>query len=290
MSALQASRKFGVPSRTLYDKVKKMGITTGRQQHRKHMPGNTTAYSAAFPGINLMSPLSRLPDGISMENQYQDLIERMKEADDNSIGDTRDNGSRPEEGVDPTARGPMPPILPPQMLNMMKQIKGQGEAMNLTSSQEREGEKGMSDGHIAQSTSPSSREMTSPANRSTNSPRDYHKPEKIQELDHNRLMSSPIGGLLARDASPHHIDIRARFLADLSRLAGGRPLSPQIKQEGGGTPDENLPPRKRKVSQDVEEEQHGKMLIQEKNLNGMHDGEGREHTDGSSSHNVPVAT
>jgi hypothetical protein len=34
MSALQASRKFGVPSRTLYDKVKKLGITTSRPMNR----------------------------------------------------------------------------------------------------------------------------------------------------------------------------------------------------------------------------------------------------------------
>ena len=32
MSALQASRKYGVPSRTLYDKVKKMGILTANMQ------------------------------------------------------------------------------------------------------------------------------------------------------------------------------------------------------------------------------------------------------------------
>ncbi|XP_058463530.1 broad-complex core protein isoforms 1/2/3/4/5 [Malaya genurostris] len=34
MSALQAARRYGVPSRTLYDKVKKMGITTGRPMNR----------------------------------------------------------------------------------------------------------------------------------------------------------------------------------------------------------------------------------------------------------------
>ena len=45
MSALQAARKYGVPSRTLYDKVKKMGITTGRQVQRKSLP----QYQAAFP-------------------------------------------------------------------------------------------------------------------------------------------------------------------------------------------------------------------------------------------------
>ena len=51
MSALQAARKYGVPSRTLYDKVKKMGITTGRQIQRKSLP----QYPAAFPrfGVSL---------------------------------------------------------------------------------------------------------------------------------------------------------------------------------------------------------------------------------------------
>ncbi|XP_061399255.1 broad-complex core protein [Musca vetustissima] len=50
MSALQASRKFGVPSRTLYDKVKKLGITTGRPMNRtmKRSPSNVES-TAAFP-------------------------------------------------------------------------------------------------------------------------------------------------------------------------------------------------------------------------------------------------
>ncbi|XP_055383337.1 broad-complex core protein [Condylostylus longicornis] len=50
MSALQASRKFGVPSRTLYDKVKKLGITTGRPMNRtiKRSP-STGSSSASFP-------------------------------------------------------------------------------------------------------------------------------------------------------------------------------------------------------------------------------------------------
>jgi hypothetical protein len=34
------SKKFNIPSRTLYDKVKKMGITTGRQQQRKSLAGS----------------------------------------------------------------------------------------------------------------------------------------------------------------------------------------------------------------------------------------------------------
>ncbi|XP_046394865.1 protein bric-a-brac 1-like isoform X2 [Ischnura elegans] len=38
MSALQAARKYGVPSRTLYDKVKKLGITTSRPFKRSSAP------------------------------------------------------------------------------------------------------------------------------------------------------------------------------------------------------------------------------------------------------------
>lgn len=55
MSALQASRRFGVPSRTLYDKVKKMGITTGTPRNRSSIKrdgregAGTCSSSAAFP-------------------------------------------------------------------------------------------------------------------------------------------------------------------------------------------------------------------------------------------------
>ena len=58
MSALQASRKFGVPSRTLYDKVKKMGITTGRPMNRSSMKRSPTngGSPAGFPfGLSGMS-------------------------------------------------------------------------------------------------------------------------------------------------------------------------------------------------------------------------------------------
>lgn len=48
MSALQASRKYGVPSRTLYDKVKKMGITTSRP-FNKRSSNVSTGGSSYFP-------------------------------------------------------------------------------------------------------------------------------------------------------------------------------------------------------------------------------------------------
>ncbi|KAK7873553.1 hypothetical protein R5R35_008796 [Gryllus longicercus] len=45
MSALQAARKYGVPSRTLYDKVKKMGITTSRPFNKR----GSVAQAGYFP-------------------------------------------------------------------------------------------------------------------------------------------------------------------------------------------------------------------------------------------------
>ena len=94
------SKKFNIPSRTLYDKVKKMGITTGRQQQRKSMNNTNyngqssiwcpsppvkltcfvSAYSAAFPSLNMMSGISNLHEGISQLDPYKSLMERMKDA------------------------------------------------------------------------------------------------------------------------------------------------------------------------------------------------------------------
>ena len=62
MSALQASRKYGVPSRTLYDKVKKMGILTANMQKQLQQKGKSsgpdTPQKAADPGTLL--PISLL--------------------------------------------------------------------------------------------------------------------------------------------------------------------------------------------------------------------------------------
>merc|ERR1719150_2811365 len=86
-SALQVSKKFNIPSRTLYDKVKKMGITTGRQQQRKSMNNTNFNYSAAFPGLPLsgLSPMSHMAgsgqgaEQALADNPYKSLIDRMKE-------------------------------------------------------------------------------------------------------------------------------------------------------------------------------------------------------------------
>ena len=62
MSALQASRKYGVPSRTLYDKVKKMGITTGRQVQRKSLPDYPSQFPGALGRVSLFKLSKTFPD------------------------------------------------------------------------------------------------------------------------------------------------------------------------------------------------------------------------------------
>ncbi len=59
MSALQAARKFGVPSRTLYDKVKKMNITTSRPFRRSNgSNGAAFPYAVRGAGGNVMFGIS----------------------------------------------------------------------------------------------------------------------------------------------------------------------------------------------------------------------------------------
>merc|ERR1719150_823241 len=154
-SALQVSKKFNIPSRTLYDKVKKMGITTGRQQQRKSMNNtNYNAYSAAFPSLNMMSGISNLHEGISQLDPYKSLMERMKDEERSEPKDTEEKETGPRKDL-----GPMPfSILPPHMLNMMERMKSEG------GERERE-EKRMSEGSFAHSPSPGSTDLTvSPSN------------------------------------------------------------------------------------------------------------------------------
>lgn len=83
MSALQASRKFGVPSRTLYDKVKKLGITTGTPRNRsssKREPGPSSS-SAAFPYGSLNAAASAFglyPNQDNQLSQSQDFDSELE--------------------------------------------------------------------------------------------------------------------------------------------------------------------------------------------------------------------
>lgn len=69
MSALQASRKFGVPSRTLYDKVKKRGIVTSRPFRRSSSGNNGAAFPYGISGASLMLAGNE-QNHMSMERMY----------------------------------------------------------------------------------------------------------------------------------------------------------------------------------------------------------------------------
>lgn len=78
MSALQASRKFGVPSRTLYDKVKKLGITTGTPRNRASVKrerlDSAGPSTAAFPFGSLSGAAGAfgfLPNPDNQQSQTQ---------------------------------------------------------------------------------------------------------------------------------------------------------------------------------------------------------------------------
>lgn len=88
MSALQASRKFGVPSRTLYDKVKKLGITTGTPRNRSSLKregregAGPSSSSAAFPYGSLggaAGAFGLYPNQDNQLSQSQDFDTELEE-------------------------------------------------------------------------------------------------------------------------------------------------------------------------------------------------------------------
>lgn len=89
MSALQAARKYKVPSRTLYDKVKKLGITTSRPFKR-----GSNGSSACFPystGSPYGGHMSESDEG--MMNNNSALLEAstfLQHALDSRGGDERE--------------------------------------------------------------------------------------------------------------------------------------------------------------------------------------------------------
>ena len=196
-----------------------MGISTGRQQQRKSMSSSfggkgsgptamdlnmfssTAGYSAAFPSMSMMSPLSHLPEGmrdIPLDNPYKNLMDRMKEVrDDEDSRDTREgdeNLDRPK----PKDLGPMPfSILPPHMLNMMERIKSEGEReamerergeacspMNLSSEREADHKARNSEGSFAQSPSPGSGDIDSPSQASPPRWGEYISYQEHSPFDH----------------------------------------------------------------------------------------------------------
>lgn len=108
MSALQASRKFGVPSRTLYDKVKKMGITTGRPMNR------TIRRSPSTGGPNS----AQFPFGLSGAHHYGDMqVPSQSHPNDDERNHDRD---RDQHQLPPS----IPAFLGPSFLQQALDVRG----------------------------------------------------------------------------------------------------------------------------------------------------------------------
>lgn len=82
MSALQAARKYGVPSRTLYDKVKKLGITTGRPFRRSSIGNGGPGFPYGLGGSGNMMFGSGEEEGnggggssVGSGNSYGNVVE-----------------------------------------------------------------------------------------------------------------------------------------------------------------------------------------------------------------------
>lgn len=114
MSALQAARHFKVPSRTLYDKVKKLGITAGRPMNRtnRRSPTSNNGSPAGFPfGISgTRSPYSHNLETQSHAQSMNDSengsdVERERERDRDRERDNHMPSSIPHPAaalLDPT--------------------------------------------------------------------------------------------------------------------------------------------------------------------------------------------
>lgn len=117
LSALKAARKYKVPSRTLYDKVKKLGIRTNRNRRsssaNSHVDNgsaqfpfgiggnvNGSIYRSSYSSLEEQSPLihsrqtspspviENLKENENFDNMVEDLsIKSRKEASSEDIGD-----------------------------------------------------------------------------------------------------------------------------------------------------------------------------------------------------------
>ncbi|XP_046486472.1 uncharacterized protein [Neodiprion pinetum] len=108
MSALQAARKYGVPSRTLYDKVKKLGITTSRPFKR-----GSNGSGACFPyGIGGNANGTIYSGGLSEsenENSSAGIGNNPGSMLDPSFIEGRDTVER-ETMIEMTLRSPSPAV------------------------------------------------------------------------------------------------------------------------------------------------------------------------------------
>lgn len=129
MSALAAARQFKVPSRTLYDKVKKLGITAGRPMNRtiRRSPTSNNGSPAGFPfGVSgTRSPFSNNLDAQAHAQSMNDSengsdVERDREQRDRK----RDRERHPENHMPLSMSHPAAALLDPTFLAHALETRG----------------------------------------------------------------------------------------------------------------------------------------------------------------------
>lgn len=210
MSALQASRKYGVPSRTLYDKVKKMGILTANMQKQLQQKNKSSDSTPQKQESREFSPLALL--GMQLPQAALPSLPALQPI--------------PPETQQPDSQA-SPSFTSPFMLSMLEKIKANaatlskpplGEApLNLSAM--------LDNGHSKQNGSEGS---------SGNSVSSEGESVTIKE----------------ETSAEEPDSIRAQFFADLKRLKTPEAVeadqsSVKIKEDDSSM--ESLPPRKRRL-------------------------------------------
>lgn len=241
MSALQASRKWGVPSRTLYDKVKKMGIMTANMQKQLEQKGKKDRGSNSENNTPSKSDSTDFTGNINMSNPISLLGMQLPQSGLPNLptvpyGEGKPNG-------DPQA--PSQPFTSPFMLSMIEKIKAAGlnkpplgdAPLNLSAMLDNNGHNDNND-------------ESDNANSGSVSP-------------DNEGEAVPV--IKQENGAPEPDNIRAQFFADLKRLknndTSGNLLDPPASnnEDPDKSPSQHsvtlqirededvLPPRKRKI-------------------------------------------
>lgn len=226
MSALQASRKYGVPSRTLYDKVKKMGILTANMQKQLQQKTKSSDSTPQKQDSRDFSHLALL--GMQLPQVGLPTLPPLQPVPPES------------QQTDSGAQAP-PSFTSPFMLSMLEKIKA--NAATLGKPQPQLGE--------------------TPLNLSAMLDNGHSKPNGSEGSSGNSVSSEGESVTIKEENIAEEPDsIRAQFFADLKRLktpevaeADQSSVTVKIKEDDSSV--ESLPPRKRRLDIHENEDLNG---------------------------------
>jgi len=259
VSALQASRKYGIPSRTLYDKVKKMGIPTANMQRiekQKQAASATQLPQSPLPinFLGLQLPQAQLPR----------LPLHPSQLPQGSLG-ASENQATTTIHYPANTTAPNLPLMGSAAMLKTKALLEKIDSLAREQAQQRDQTplnlSTLLDSNIRATTEPTG---SVSGEHSDGNQRKSVSPEGVCISD----------AFLIKDEKPREDDIRAQFLADLKRSFGNKEGSSQIPviktlpnhqdvdEESGRddrpknmvSPQDNLPAKKRKFSHEVTEE------------------------------------